>query len=601
MNNIRGLDRKTFRFALPWTIITLVSALCLRALNWGAPEGSLATHLRYGLSQQLHSSVFSFLMLCLVCFLLAIVEAEALRREKRAVYLPALVLAVLFSLNTLIFQSPTGTLQNLTSIPGCGETEGMLHWLAQVGSWYSLTLAFCHWMGRPLGKGEPGNPSVKQCISWAGVMLLLWLPILILRAPGAAFLDTNAQILQFMGLLPWESSNPILLTFVYGPVFCLGRLLGGDNGGLLLCVVVQAVVNLYAFTFACREVARERDVKSAWLLCLFFGLMPNFPSFVAAVLKDFLHAPLYLVFALYFRRSARGGQKRDLWWLLGLAVLCAATRKAAVYLVLLCLIGLCVSRKDCRKILIPAICGILVGHIALINVVFPAAGVEKPMEKENYSFFYPITGYYCQQHGQELTPEEKKIIGDVLDYETVCTGFSDRGVDTIKETYHAQTKAQVEAFLKLHGTFFLRHPVTCLEALVYSRNYYFTPWTNRGERITVSASSFQELTDKASSNFHPLLPDALRQKMEDGYWEWVNRPVMRELTGCGSYTWLSLLLFAAALWQRDRKKQVWLLSLLTLTFGLLFTHLNGAARYASPLIYTVPVFLLLYRVEEGNR
>ena len=119
------------------------------------------------------------------------------------------------------------------------------------------------------------------------------------------------------------------------------------------------------------------------------------------------------------------------------------------------------------------------------------------MERENYSFFYPITGYYCQKYDAELTPEEKEIIGSVLDYETVRTGFSPDGVDRIKETYHAENADQVRRYLKLHGSFFLRHPVTCLEALVYSRNYYFTPWTTQGERITVSMYPFQKLTTKA--------------------------------------------------------------------------------------------------------
>ena len=36
-----------------------------------------------------------------------------------------------------------------------------------------------------------------------------------------------------------------------------------------------------------------------------------------------------------------------------------------------------------------------------------------------------------------------------------------------------------------------------------------------------------------------------------------------------------------------------------LTAGLLLTHLNGALRYASPLIYTAPVLQLLFRA-DGN-
>lgn len=598
MRNTYRLDGRTFRFALPWTMITLVCALCLRALNWGVEPGSLGLHLRYGLIYNVSSSPLSFLLLCLLCFLLALVEGEALRREPRRFYLPAFLLALLFSLNTLIHQSPTGTLENLYGLPGCGTTETLLHWVAQVGSWYGLSLAFFHWMGRSLPGRETFRVSGRLRALWAGTMVLLWLPVLVFRFPGSIYADTDMQILQFLGQYPWEASNPIFLSLVYGPLFRLGKFLGSDNWGIAMCVLGQLVLNLFAFTFACREAARERgSARPGWVLALFFGLVPTYASFVAAALKDFIHAPLYLLFALYLRRCARGGAKRDLWTLLLLAVLCGATRKGAVYLVCICLLALGLSRRDVRRFLVLAVCGILVGHLCLNSLVFPAIGVEKPMEQENYSFFYPITGYYCQRHDGELTQEEKAIIDHVLDYETVRTGFSTSGVDTIKRTYHAETQEQVRRYLRLHGTFFLRHPLTCLEALVYSRNLYFTPWTNQGERITTAQHPFAEVTPNAHSDFSYRMPEGARKGFESFVWKLMDWPVVQELTGCGSYVWLSLLLFGAALWQKDRKKCVYLVSVLAMTLGLLLTHLNGAVRYASPLLYTVPVFLLLHRVE----
>ena len=598
----KKINWKRILFSLPWTAVTLASALCLRALNWGAPAGGLLAHLRYGLVYNVSSNAFDLIFLACVCFALARLELEGLVRAKKRFFLPGLGLAVLFAGNTLIFQSPTGALENLIALPGCGSPENLLHWLSQAGSWYGLSLCFFQWMARPLAKKKETHVTGKLCLLWAGVMLVLWLPILILRAPGSIYLDTDVQILQFMGKRPWEASNPIFLTLIYGPLFCLGRALGGDNVGILTCVAVQILLTLAAFSFACREVALQRGSRRAgWLLCLFFGLMPNFPSFAATVLKDFIHAPLYLLFALYLRRCVRETNRKDMGMLLALAVLCAATRKGAVYLVAACLLGLMWLQKDRRKVLLLAVCGILAGHFCLNGLILPALGVEKPMEQENYSFFYPITGYYCQRYDGELTQEEKQIISDVLDYETVRTGFSPAGVDTIKQTYHARSAAQVRKYLALHGAFFRKHPVACLEALVYSRNYYFTPWSTEGERITVGQYPFQKLTKAESSSFFYYLPESTRTKIENELWEIMKAPVLREFTGTGAYTWLSLLLFGAALWRKDRKKEIWLLSVTVLTAGLLLSHLNGALRYASPLIYTAPVFLLLYRAEENEK
>ena len=252
MKKKRYLDGKTILWSLPWTAVTLVSALNLRALNWGAGGGGLLAHLRYGLVYNLSSNVFDFLALCLTCFLLALLETETLRKEKRRFFLPGVLLAVLFAGNTLIYHSPTKALGNLIALPGCGIAENLLHWAAQLGSWYALSLCFFRWMSRPMEKGEGKEATAGQCLLWAAVILVLWLPVWMLRFPGSIYSDTDVQILQFMGALPWEASNPLFLTLVYGPLFCLGRLLGGDNAGIFLCVVVQVALTLFAFSFACR-------------------------------------------------------------------------------------------------------------------------------------------------------------------------------------------------------------------------------------------------------------------------------------------------------------------------------------------------------------
>lgn len=592
-------DRKTVLWAALWGAVCVVSALLLRAIQWGAEPGAgIMAHLRYGVVYALSGNRKELLALLLLCAGAGWAGASAGRTGK-GVFWPGAALALLFSVNTLIAMSPTGRLQGLFAFPGADGAENFLFWLTQLGSWYAVTLVFCRRMADTVPKGQVETSLTKYRWLWAAVMAVCWMPILILRSPGSVYRDTDAQILQFMGQLPFEASNPLILSFVYGPLFCMGRLLGSDNAGLFLCVLFQLALTLYAFSFACAEAAAARgSLALGWGLCLFFGIAPNYGSMVSAVLKDSIHAPLYLLFFLYYRRAAGSNEKKDWIWLTVLAALVSATRKGAVYLAALSLLGLLLHRPDRKRYLALGTCLLLAGHFCLNGLLYPALGVEKPMEKENYSFFYPITGYYCEQHEQELTQEEKDIIDAVLDYDTVRTGFSARGVDTIKETFHAVSKDQTRAYLALHARFFLRHPLTCLEALVYSRNYYFTPWSVRGERITVSMSAFSEVKDGAESSFSHWLPEETRQNAENRLWSLTDRPIIRELSSPGTYTWLCLLLLAAAVFRRDRREKIILLPLVLLTAGLLLTHLNGAIRYASPLLYCVPTAAVLGHKHE---
>ena len=69
------------------------------------------------------------------------------------------------------------------------------------------------------------------------------------------------------------------------------------------------------------------------------------------------------------------------------------------------LIALGVYRKDTRRVFLSGAAAVLAISAVMNGLVYPAIGIGKPMERENYSLLYPITAYYCQTHSQELTPE----------------------------------------------------------------------------------------------------------------------------------------------------------------------------------------------------
>ena len=62
-----------------------------------------------------------------------------------------------------------------------------------------------------------------------------------------------------------------------------------------------------------------------------------------------------------------------------------------------------------------------------------------------------------------------------------------------------------------------------------------------------------------------------------------------------------LILAVAALESKHKEKFMLCLPTLLMTLGLLTTHTNGAVRYAIPVLYCVPMLLLLFRVTEKNQ
>ena len=583
---------KTALLVLLWTCVMFAEELARLALARGAAaEDGVLRHIAFTLLYGGERAKLGLLVRFLLLLALAAAQLRSIRTAKKEFWVPALILALFFTQNTLIYLSPTQKLLSLVAIPQIGIPENILFWVSIAASYYSLILLLCGWLQRPLGERTVFRP--KRQLLWAGIILLCWLPLLVLRAPGSIYLDTTVQILQYQGYFPIQASSPVLLTFVYGFLMTLGQGLSGNDLGLFLCVLFQIALGLYALSFGCEEAASRSGKKYIGvLLSLFFGLAMVYPSLAQAALKDSVYSPLFLLLVIFYCRTLEDGSRRNLVPLLILALLCGATRKGGVYLsalILLCLAG----KKELRRFAVLSCLGLVALHGVVNWAVYPAVGIESPEEKENYSFFYQLTGYYCSNHPDWVTEEEKEIISQVLDYDTVVEKYDPKVADEIKATYHAENAAQVRGFLLLQGKLFLKHPLTMLEAAVYSRNWSFCPFAWEVEKYIGEVQiGFHDVLPQLSGFSRWLESDTYR-RIESDLWEYAR--YVRLFLVSGIYNWAALVLGLAAWYAGDREKKRMVLPVLLALAGLLLTHVNGSVRYAGPVIYAVPVLLVLVK------
>ena len=90
------------------------------------------------------------------------------------------------------------------------------------------------------------------------------------------------------------------------------------------------------------------------------------------------------------------------------------------------------------------------------------------------------------------------------------------------------------------------------------------------------------------------------ERWDTALWDLNMCSPLRALNFSGLYNWLCLLLTVAALESKRGIKKMLCLPTLMMTLGLLTTHTNGAVRYALPVLYCVPMLLLLFRPTEAG-
>ena len=146
MKKSNRIPWKTVLVVCLWACVMFAEELVRLALSRGAaPEDGIFRHAVYTLlygGKQAKPLLFVHFLAMLA---LAAVQLRCLRGAKKKFWAPALILALFFTQNTLIYLSPTQKLVNLVAVPRIGLLENLLFWISMTACYYSLILLFCSW------------------------------------------------------------------------------------------------------------------------------------------------------------------------------------------------------------------------------------------------------------------------------------------------------------------------------------------------------------------------------------------------------------------------------------------------------------------------
>ena len=118
-------------------------------------------------------------------------------------------------------------------------------------------------------------------------VLLCWLPHLAVSYPASMNSDTQSQLDQILGLLPWSKHPPTLLAFFLLGTTRLGHALGSGNVGLFAYVLAQAVFAAAVIGYS--QWIMRRLCAPVWLRALSLALCAFAPVYcdnITVILKD---------------------------------------------------------------------------------------------------------------------------------------------------------------------------------------------------------------------------------------------------------------------------------------------------------------------------
>lgn len=327
----------------------------------------------------------------------------------------------------------------------------------------------------------------NEGISWRGsfsIIAIGWMVYLLPFLPGNIAGDGNFQLVEFFGRAPMTNHHPYLSTMFEGGIFDIGRQLFGDNFGLFLYVIVQAMICCLIFSFCISEISKL-GLSKKWgaFLSGIVGFIPYW-SFASETLhKDGMFLALFALYVLMLIITTRQLfiEKRKLTgkqWIAFIvsALLVCFWRNDGIYMAvppIFCLIFV-EGRKYWRQFAYSLV-AVLAIYVAFNKVLLPVLHVAPTEQRETLSLPAQQTARYLKYHPNDITKHDRKVLEKSFNH-------LDKLGEVYNPTFADPVKSNIKKHLNIKDYFLtwlhmgLQHPLVYVKATFEGTNAYYNPW-----------------------------------------------------------------------------------------------------------------------------
>ncbi len=267
------------------------------------------------------------------------------------------------------------------------------------------------------------------------IFSLFWLPYLLSFAPGSVLGDSFSSIHQIMNH-SLSNHHPVFYTLIIGFFMKAGSLFGGINVQIFLYTCFQYTVMAASLAYAMLWMYRRGVPKWVMVIfCLYYGVMPFFPSYAIIMWKDplFSIAIMWYGFLLYEAMESRENFNNTIWLIkMGFfSALVIFLRNNGIYIVVLTTIACCIFCSFKMKRYMIMTTGILLVSIIIQGPVYDKAGVKKE-SVESLGVPLQQLAYTVIKEENKLSEEQKQILDRLYPLEMWGQTYAPCRIDNIK-------------------------------------------------------------------------------------------------------------------------------------------------------------------------
>lgn len=173
-----------------------------------------------------------------------------------------------------------------------------------------IARAFSSIEGAPKAAHAPASLTEalrKHFLLYFAILIIAWLPVLIIHAPGTLAYDTLVQMMVGESLTEYYSAhNPPFDTWIFGLFWALGDFFGDRAWGVAAHSIFQAPLTAAAVAGAFCWLRLTNMPSAVRVLCMAIACaLPWFPLAAETMSKDSLFSFFYLAWSVLFLETIR--------------------------------------------------------------------------------------------------------------------------------------------------------------------------------------------------------------------------------------------------------------------------------------------------------
>ena len=456
-------------------------------------------------------------------------------------------------------------------------------------------------------------------------IFVLYLPYIVLSYPSILQGDARDIIAQGFNLPNYQSEklvlldehiyinahHPIIYTLLVHTFLMVGKkIFGSWNIGLFMISMIQclfAIMVISNFIVFLEKLNVKRKMR--FLIMLYYAVSPRIVSYMFLLSKEVFYTYVFffmmtiLANVLIFKIKGNFSEQwKKVIMLCFLACAIAFFRNEGKYILYLWLLLLCFKFNNSRKILLCIIATVFMMTTFLNQIVMPFYKITPGSIREMLSVPFQQTARYVKQYPNEVTIEEREVINQVLNYDTLSERYVTDNSDSVKNNWNKYaSKKDLKRYFSVWYQMGKKHPLVYAEATINNYYYYLYP----GKRLAANYSYAwsKENMDKTNASIKQVgmnlhYPNTLNSCRN--IYEWMregvfNLPVLNLFKCTAFYIWLFLAFMCYMIRKRDVNFCLVMLFPLILSIGVLFLGpCNGYYfRYAYIITVILPAIIPL--------